>query len=100
MNVDKFGHHIFKRKRIKNENESIQCALIPTSDGNLSVQNKIIKGVLMPIDADNSATKEYVDKSIFDTYKSIKSLECFITEINGRLKNLEQIVNLNKNKNK
>lgn len=71
MNVDKFGHHVHKNKRIKNNLMVVECALKHLSDNNLDAQNKIIRNVKLPVYVTDSANKEYVDKSIEDIYKKI-----------------------------
>lgn len=71
MNVDKFGHHIHKSKRIINNLIPASCALKRLSDNNLDAQNKIIKNIKLPVCGTDSANKEYVDKSIEVIYKNI-----------------------------
>lgn len=84
MNVDKFGIHLYKRKS-KND----EYWWKDTKDGNVSARNKIIKHLRNPIDAEDSATKGYVDNTLESCLKKVKYLEQFFNEVSNRVAVLE-----------
>lgn len=85
MNVDKFGLHMHKRKRI-NDNEIWWQNI---NDGNISARSKIIKHLQNPIDAGDSATKGYVDNSYENCLSKLKYLEQFLDEVRNKVTSLE-----------
>lgn len=85
MNVDKFGLHLYKRK-LKNKDTRWWEN---TNDGNISAQSIIIKHLQNPIDADDSATKGYVDISLENCLNKLKYLEEFLKEVNNKVTVLE-----------
>lgn len=85
MNVDKFGLHLYK----KNYDDHDEVLLKYTSDGNISVKNKILKHLKSPNDVDDSATKGYVDKSIENSLHKLEFIEQLLTELTIRINNLE-----------
>lgn len=90
MNVDKFGHHVLKRKLSADSFASFQSSLKITSDGDLDCQKKRVKNVLSPVDLQDSATKGYVDALIKECHQSLISLQQSIAQINLNLKNIEK----------
>lgn len=118
MNVDKFGHNVYKNRRIKHDFNIVDCALKRLNNNILDAQYKIIRNVNLPVYATDSANKEYVDKSIEDFDKKIgmkytaekellyKSIEKYLkviqttehklSELTIKLNNLENIVNKSK----
>lgn len=84
MNVDKFGHHLFKKYYNKHE-----CLLKYSSDGNLSAQNKSIQNLKIPIHADDCCTKDYVDSLIEKVMSKIKTVEQLNNEIMVKIRNVE-----------
>lgn len=99
MNVDNFGHHVFKRKKENNELPFLECALKSTNDGNLNAQKKIITNLGNPVNNSDGATKDYVDKSVIDRLQSVTSLYQTIDELKTRLTALESIVSKSKSNN-
>lgn len=71
MNVDKFGHHLYKTKKFKNNLMTVECALKRLSDNNLDAKNAIIRNLKLPVFDTDSVNKAYVDKSIEDLYNKI-----------------------------
>lgn len=84
MNVDKFGLHLHKRK-LNNEDKWWKY----TNDGNINAQNKIIKHLQNPIDAEDSATKGYVDSSLEHCLNKLKYLEQYFNEVSKTVSTLE-----------
>lgn len=84
MNVDKFGLHMYKRKNGDND-----FIFNYTSEGNLSARNKVLKHLQSPIDADDSATKSYVDKCFENLLHKLKLLEQLLNEFSIKIINLE-----------
>lgn len=81
MNVDKFGHHLNKVKRFRKDYVIIDCALCNTKGGELDANHKIIKNLKLPVDLNDSATKEYVDTLFDSCLQKIKSLELRLAEV-------------------
>lgn len=77
MNVDKFGHHIHKRMRFSDFFDLSNKTIIKTPDGDYNLQTSRLKGVLDPIEADEVASKAYVDK-ISDNYCTKHEAEILI----------------------
>lgn len=98
MNVDKFGLHINKKQ--KRYMQITECALKLTSDGNLNAQNKVLKNLHYPVDNCDSATKEYVDKSLADFMNKNKTVNDILKELMQRLYNLENKLSVKENKKK
>lgn len=108
MNVDKFGHHMFKRQ--KNSSQLDQRPIILMDADCLDARNKIIKNVGLPTDPEDCATKKYVDElieklnnKIFMDIKSInqaittsnnqntpKNLACAVDKLNLNIKTINQ----------
>lgn len=88
MNVDKFGHHLFKKNIVNHE-----AFLKYSSDGNLNAQNKIIQNLKSPIHSDDSCTKEYVDSLIQNVISKIKTVELLHNELLAKINNIETILN-------
>lgn len=99
MNVDKFGHHLNKRKKGNFEAVSTKSLWIHTCDGNLDAQQKILKNLQTPIDPADSATKQFVEELLERHSKTLSSLNQSVSNIITRINNLEKVISLNKNSN-
>lgn len=89
MNVNKFGLHVYKLKKQKTDCIPMNCNIKLKEDGSLDVQNKILKNLKSPIDLYDSATKEYVDKSLSNVLNLILSSDALITELCNKINRLE-----------
>lgn len=98
MNVDKFGHHLNKKKIYDTNKWFTECALKISNDGNLNAQNKTIHNVKNPTDAADSATKEYVDQSLKDCFTSLKTVNQLIKELSSRITSLENSIKNEQNR--
>lgn len=87
MNVDKFGLHIFKKR---NKCDHVEPILELRDDGNLNAKMKVIKNVRNPIDPQDCATKQYVDKAVNDTLMKIKSLNHSVLQLESEINSLKQ----------
>lgn len=89
MNVDKFGHHINKRRKFYDKFQ-VECLFKVIDDGNLSAQNKTLKNIGTPIDDNDSATKHYVDNALDSNNKTLKILKELLVELTTRVTHLEK----------
>lgn len=89
MNVDKFGHHTYKSRKI-NENSIIRTVcLLKCINGQLDAQNKTIKNIGNPVDDNDSVTKAYVDNGLGREIKTLKEIQ---RELSIRLNKLEALI--------
>lgn len=83
MNVNKFGHHIHKRQKMRSS----------SLNNIFDAEYKIIKHIRAPVDPNDCATKEYVDNITNGFLKKFKTLDDLTAllniEINSLKKNLD-----------
>lgn len=90
MNVDKFGHHVFKKQ--KYEVYQNVCSINLADDGCFDAINKTIKHVGNPTDPGDSATKLYVDDAIRSLLSQLKSINQTITQTSTEISTLKKNV--------
>lgn len=102
MNVDKFGLHIYKkRKNNYGFNIAPECVIKQIDAKNLDAQSKRLKNLGHPQDSCDAVTKDYVDKCITDLWNKVSTNIKLITEISNTLTKLEDhFQNSNKNEQK
>lgn len=102
MNVDKFGLHINKRRKNNYDfNLAHVCVIKQIDAEHLDAQSKRLKNLKNPINSDDAATKDYVDKCLNDLWNKISTNIKLITEISNRLNVLEdRLQNTYKNEQK
>lgn len=103
MKVDKFGHcNMQDFKKHKNEYDSeivsVGCTLKYDDDGNLDARGKLIKNLQAPTESNDCATKDYVDKSSENNYKSFVSINQQVQLLNERVLQLEKATETKKPK--
>lgn len=96
MNVNKFGLHIYKYEKIKDN----KCHINLCIDGNLDAQNKTLKNLKNPTSLNDSATKYYVDKSFTEFLNKQLVYEAEILEIKKKINFMENIITQYKNEQK
>lgn len=84
MNVDKFGHHIYRKRKIEN------CCLKNTNDYNFDAENKIIKNIGNPIDIHDSVPKKYVDDIQRKLLERINELNEIVTQQTSQINVIKQ----------
>lgn len=89
MNIDKFGHHPFKKQKIEYHCEQ---PIIITESGCLDARNKPIKNIGKVSDPTDCATKQYVDKSIDNVLNKLKDITQTLTQQCSDLNSLKQNV--------
>lgn len=94
MNVDKFGHHVFKRQKVNSCVEPYM-AFMNFNDNFIDAKNKAIKHLGKPIDSTDGVTKQYVDNRMEALFKKIttinQTLEQLDTEINCIKQSIESV---------
>lgn len=74
MNVDKFGHYIHKRMRLSELLELNDNALLKSDSGDFDLKTVRLKGIRSPIEADDAANKDYVDRLLTNTIQEFNKL--------------------------
>lgn len=92
MNVDKFGHHVFKKQKCENYQNVYSINL--ADDGCFDAKNKTIKHIRNPTDPGDCATKLYVDDAIRNLLSQLKSINQIITQTSREISALKQNVDL------
>lgn len=80
MNVNKFGHHVHK----------IQSGNTPTLESIFDGQQKIIKRIGTPIDPNDCANKEYIDKLVEQLSKKIKSVNELAVQLSNDITSINK----------
>lgn len=89
MDVDVFGYHVNKKRKI----DHTVCGLKYTCDNNLDAENKTIKNIGNPIDLHDCVTKKYVDELANISRQKIADLNQFITELKNQISSIKNIEN-------
>lgn len=74
MNVDKFGHYIHKRMRLSELLDFNDNALLKSDSGDFDLKTVRLKGIRSPIEADDAANKDYVDRLLTNTIQEFNKL--------------------------
>lgn len=92
MNIDKFGHHVNKKRKTTMIKE---CCLRYVNENTLDARDKTIKNIGSPIDLNDSVSKNYVDTIEKNTLKKITELNQIVTQLTHQLSDIKkQIANL------
>lgn len=91
MNVDKFGHHVFKRTKVNSYIEPYM-AFINFNDDFIDVKNKAIKHLGNPIDPADGVTKQYVDNMMEVMFKKITTINQTFEQLDTEIKSLKQSI--------
>lgn len=84
MNLDKFGHHVHKRLRLTEFNDTLAETLIKTQTGDLYLKSSRLKGLQSPEQDDEAVNKEYLDKSIEELRHEMKKIHSDVKKyLNG-----------------
>lgn len=86
MNIDKFGHHVFKRQKMDSHSDYLICSM---TDGSL---NKLLKNIVNPVDAGDCVNKQYVDKNIESLEIKLKSINQNLTQIGSEINSIKQSI--------
>lgn len=91
MNVDKFGSYVsLKNNYNVSKLHECRCMLKYTNDGNIDLQNKLIKNVGTPIKSSDCATKKYVDDTVDTCHIVFKNLDKIIADVIDKVNKLER----------
>lgn len=93
MNVDKFGHHVFKRQKVNRSLESPMASLLDGPKDFIDFKNKIIRHIGKPINPEDGATKKYIDDAMQDMSKAIKSISQNLQQLDIEINSIKQSIN-------
>lgn len=92
MNVDKFGHHVFKRKKMDNHYLEPPCITL-RDDGCLDAGKKVIKHIGKPTDPEDCVSKQYVDQTVESFSTKLKSISQALIQLDTEINTLKQALN-------